>query len=73
MQLPKGISDVDDRRQKAACTERDRRRDEDEGKRPVSEADIEREEECGICMEMNGKVVLPSCSHAMCIKCYRQW
>lgn len=74
MQLPKGISDVDDRRQKAACTERYRRRDEDEGaKRPVSEADIEREEECGICMEMNGKVVLPSCSHAMCIKCYRQW
>jgi hypothetical protein len=24
-------------------------------------------------MEMNSKVVLPTCSHAMCIKCYRQW
>ncbi|CAD6259051.1 unnamed protein product [Miscanthus lutarioriparius] len=73
MQLPKGISDVDDWRQKAVCTEKYRRRDEDEGKRPVSEIDIEREEECGICMEMNSKVVLPSCSHAMCMKCYRQW
>ncbi|XP_066346376.1 E3 ubiquitin-protein ligase AIRP2-like isoform X1 [Miscanthus floridulus] len=73
MQLPKGISDVDDWRQKAVCTEKYRRRDEDEGKRPVSEIDIEREEECGICMEMNSKVVLPSCSHAMCMQCYRQW
>jgi len=74
MQLPKGISDLDDRRQKAVCTERYRRRDEDESKRPVSEIDVEREEECGICMETNStKVVLPTCSHAMCIKCYRQW
>ena len=73
MQLPKGISDLDDRRQKAVCTERYRRRDEDESKRPVSEIDVEREEECGICMEMNSKVVLPTCSHAMCMKCYRQW
>ncbi|WVZ87708.1 hypothetical protein U9M48_034305 [Paspalum notatum var. saurae] len=73
MQLPKGISDVDDRRQKAVCTERYRRRDEEESKRLVTEIDIEREEECGICMEMNSKVVLPTCSHAMCMKCYRQW
>ncbi|TVU16623.1 hypothetical protein EJB05_40196 [Eragrostis curvula] len=73
MQLHMGISDVDDRRQKAICTERYRRRDEDESKRPVSEIDVEREEECGICMEMNSKVVLPNCSHAMCIKCYWQW
>ncbi|KAL6651632.1 hypothetical protein ACP70R_010557 [Stipagrostis hirtigluma subsp. patula] len=75
MQLHKGISDVDDRRQKAVCTERYRRRDEDESSRQkaVSEIDVEREEECGICMEMNSKVVLPNCSHAMCMKCYRQW
>uniref|UniRef100_A0A0E0KWV9 RING-type domain-containing protein n=1 Tax=Oryza punctata TaxID=4537 RepID=A0A0E0KWV9_ORYPU len=73
MQLHKGISDVDDRQQKAICTERYRRRDEDESKRQVSEIDVEREEECGICMEMNNKVVLPNCSHAMCMKCYRQW
>ena len=74
MQLHDGISDDDDRRQKAVCSERYRRRDADEeqehSKRPV---DAEIDEECGICMELNGKVVLPNCSHAMCIKCYRQW
>jgi hypothetical protein len=24
-------------------------------------------------MELSSKVVLPNCSHAMCINCYRQW
>jgi hypothetical protein len=35
--------------------------------------DVEREDECGICMETCTKMVLPNCSHAMCIKCYRDW
>jgi hypothetical protein len=72
MQLHDGITDDDDCRQKAACSERYRRRDgaAEESKRPV---DAEIDEECGICMELNGKVVLPNCSHAMCIECYRQW
>ncbi|XP_051219945.1 E3 ubiquitin-protein ligase AIRP2 [Lolium perenne] len=72
MQLHDGITDDDDRRQKAACSERYGRRDDDsdKSKRPV---DAEIDEECGICMELNGKVVLPNCSHAMCIECYRQW
>jgi len=39
----------------------------------ISEIDDNIEEECGICMEINTKVVLPTCSHAMCIKCYRDW
>ena len=39
----------------------------------ISEIDDNIEEECGICMEINNKVVLPTCSHAMCIKCYRDW
>ncbi|GKD49515.1 zinc finger, RING/FYVE/PHD-type containing protein, partial [Tanacetum coccineum] len=30
----------------------------------------EEEEECGICMESNDKLVLPKCSHAMCSNCY---
>ncbi|XP_020163396.1 E3 ubiquitin-protein ligase AIRP2 [Aegilops tauschii subsp. strangulata] len=74
MQLEHGISDSDDRRQRAACSEGYRRRDEPEdSKRPVSEIDAEIEEECGICMELNSRVVLPNCSHDMCINCYRQW
>ncbi|KAL5657386.1 hypothetical protein ACJX0J_030549, partial [Zea mays] len=48
-----------------------RRRMEDWKK--VSGRDVEREDECGICMEACTKMVLPNCSHAMCIKCYRDW
>ena len=52
--------------------ERYRRRDGEEH-RQHADVDIEREEECGICMEMNSKIVLPNCNHAMCLKCYREW
>lgn len=39
----------------------------------LANVDIEREDECGICLEPCTKVVLPNCCHAMCIKCYRNW
>ncbi|WCJ36203.1 RING/U-box superfamily protein [Euphorbia peplus] len=35
--------------------------------------DVEREDECGICLEPCTKMVVPSCCHAMCINCYRDW
>ncbi|KAL5198102.1 hypothetical protein ABZP36_001614 [Zizania latifolia] len=57
---------------RSICIERYRRQDEDQ-KMVISEIDDNIEEECGICMEINSKVVLPTCSHAMCIKCYRDW
>lgn len=63
---------MEDRKQREACREKYRKRDEEErGK--FTEVDIEREEECGICMELNSKVVLPNCNHALCMKCYRDW
>ncbi|KAG8377018.1 hypothetical protein BUALT_Bualt09G0124500 [Buddleja alternifolia] len=72
LQLHKGITDVEERKQREICETKYRRRNEmDKGK--LSEIEIEREEECGICMEMNTKVVLPSCSHSLCMKCYRNW
>ncbi|XP_010520211.1 PREDICTED: uncharacterized protein LOC104799400 [Tarenaya hassleriana] len=72
LQLQKGITDLEDRKQKEVCNMRYRRKDEGErGK--LSDIDIEREEECGICMEMNSMVVLPNCTHSLCIKCYRDW
>lgn len=37
------------------------------------DVDMEREDECGICLEPGTKIVLPSCCHAMCINCYRDW
>ncbi|KAB2089639.1 hypothetical protein ERO13_A03G062600v2 [Gossypium hirsutum] len=42
-------------------------------KRKVSDMELEREDECGICLEPCNKVVLPNCCHAMCINCYRNW
>ncbi|KAL9243600.1 hypothetical protein vseg_017469 [Gypsophila vaccaria] len=72
LQLESGVSDTEDKKQKAVCMERYRKRDEDDYGQ-FSEADIEREEECGICMENYSKIVLPNCNHVMCLKCYRQW
>ncbi|CAM8900325.1 hypothetical protein QQ045_010267 [Rhodiola kirilowii] len=72
MQLQKGVSDTEDKKQRAICVERYRKKDED-GSRQFSDIDMEREEECGICLEMNCKIVLPSCNHMMCLKCYRDW
>ncbi|XP_027350426.1 E3 ubiquitin-protein ligase AIRP2-like isoform X2 [Abrus precatorius] len=72
LQLHRGVSDVEDRKQKHLCATKYKRKDlTSKGK--LSEIDREREEECGICMEMNNKVVLPNCSHSMCMKCYRDW
>lgn len=54
------------------CMERYKKREDDE-RRIISEIDMEREDECGICMEMNTMIVLPKCNHSMCLKCYRDW
>lgn len=70
VQLERGVTDTEDKKQKAVCMERYRRRDDQEHR---SDVDIEREEECGICMETNCKIVLPNCYHAMCLKCYHEW
>ncbi|XP_042945992.1 E3 ubiquitin-protein ligase AIRP2 isoform X1 [Carya illinoinensis] len=72
LQLQRGITDVEERKQREICATKYKRKDEtDKGK--LSEIDLEREEECSICMEMNSKVVLPICNHSMCMKCYRVW
>ncbi|XP_010558380.1 PREDICTED: uncharacterized protein LOC104827054 isoform X2 [Tarenaya hassleriana] len=72
LQLHRGITDVEERKQREICDKRYRREDgTDKGK--VSEIDVEREEECGICLEVRSKVVLPTCNHSMCMKCYRNW
>ncbi|XP_023909203.1 E3 ubiquitin-protein ligase AIRP2 isoform X2 [Quercus suber] len=39
----------------------------------LSDVDMEREDECGICLEPCTKMVLPNCCHAMCINCYLDW
>lgn len=72
VQLQRGITDIEERKQREVYAAKFERKDRlDKGK--TSEIDLEREEECGICMELNSKVVLPSCNHSMCMKCYRSW
>ncbi|KAG8482161.1 hypothetical protein CXB51_026799 [Gossypium anomalum] len=59
-----GVTDSEDKQQKAACVERYRRREDEEYKQ-LTDIDFEREEECGICMETNSKMLLPNCNHTM--------
>nr|AAV33648.1 putative protein [Avicennia marina] len=73
LQLHRGITDVEERKQRVIIPQLNTRRRDEMAKGKLSEIEIEREEECAICMEMNSKVVLPSCSHSMCMKCYRNW
>ncbi|KAI4353313.1 hypothetical protein L6164_002272 [Bauhinia variegata] len=72
LQLQRGITDVEERKQSEICATKYKRKDA-MSKGKLSEIDKEREEECGICMEMNSKVVLPTCNHSMCMKCYQNW
>ncbi|KAI7749395.1 hypothetical protein M8C21_023944 [Ambrosia artemisiifolia] len=44
-----------------------------EKKTKSSKLDMEREDECGICLEPCTKMVLPDYCHAMCINCYHDW
>ncbi|KAI4324467.1 hypothetical protein MLD38_029955 [Melastoma candidum] len=72
LQLHKGISDAEERKQRELCAAKYKKLNEcDRGKQV--EIDSERDEECGICMEICSKIVLPLCLHSMCMKCYRSW
>ncbi|MBA0748702.1 hypothetical protein Gogos_002694 [Gossypium gossypioides] len=60
-----GVTDSEDKQQKAACVERYRRREDEEYKQ-LTDIDFEREEECGICMETNSKMRSRSQSCPFC-------
>ncbi|PRQ40059.1 putative transcription factor C2H2 family [Rosa chinensis] len=44
-----------------------------EDRKNLSDQDLERDDECGICMENYAKMVLPNCGHSMCITCFHDW
>ncbi|KAL8215200.1 hypothetical protein R6Q57_004649 [Mikania cordata] len=70
MQLQSGVTDLEEEKQKEILLKNYSRND----RFGLSDADVERETECGICMETNKKlVVLPSCNHSICLKCYLDW
>ncbi|KAJ1295408.1 hypothetical protein BS78_01G221500 [Paspalum vaginatum] len=68
LQLPSGITDLDDKKQRTLCLKKFRRKDEE-----LSEVDTERELECGICLEVGRRIVLPDCAHTLCVRCYEDW
>jgi hypothetical protein len=68
LQLPSGITELDDKKQRRLCVDRFRRRDAG-----FSQLDLERELECGICLEANAKIVLPDCTHSLCLSCFEHW
>ncbi|CAN0910696.1 E3 ubiquitin-protein ligase AIRP2 [Linum grandiflorum] len=73
LQLQRGITELEDRKQIEVCCSKYTRDELHERRGEMSRIDAEREEECGICMEMNPKFVLPDCNHSMCLKCFRDW
>ncbi|XP_021638562.1 E3 ubiquitin-protein ligase AIRP2 isoform X1 [Hevea brasiliensis] len=60
-----------DTTQEEGCMEVVKKRLEE--RRKLSDTDLEREDECGICLEPCTKMVVPSCCHTMCINCYHDW
>jgi len=68
LQLPSGITELDDKKQRRLCVDKFRGRDAD-----FSQVDLERELECGICLEVNAKIVLPDCTHSLCLMCFEHW
>ncbi|TXG56133.1 hypothetical protein EZV62_017446 [Acer yangbiense] len=44
-----------------------------EDRRKLLDKDLERDDECGICMENCTKMVLPNCGHSLCISCFHDW
>lgn len=72
LQLQKGVTDLEERKQKEVYANRYQKKTDFKDRRE-SKIDIEREKECGVCLEVKAKVVLPNCCHQMCFKCYREW
>ncbi|KAK1315155.1 hypothetical protein QJS10_CPA06g01282 [Acorus calamus] len=71
-QLEDNLAELEGCKDRGRCMDVISKKRADE-KRKLSDKDVEREDECGICMEICTKIVLPYCNHAMCINCYRDW
>ncbi|XP_043706942.1 E3 ubiquitin-protein ligase AIRP2-like [Telopea speciosissima] len=71
-QLEVELTELVDKNERAEFLEMSGRRRVEEMPK-LSNNDTEREDECGICMDACTKIVLPNCSHTMCISCFREW
>ncbi|KAH9603840.1 hypothetical protein KSS87_005960 [Heliosperma pusillum] len=73
LQLQTAITEFEERKQKELCSTTRYSQYGPHERRELTKLEKELEEECGICMEMNPKVVLPHCCHSLCFKCYQDW
>lgn len=71
--LDGGLTEREALEQRAVCMEKYMKKSREGVANVETEVDAEREKECGICLEMVSKVVLPNCYHSLCIKCYKDW
>uniref|UniRef100_A0A1D1Z7E6 RING finger protein 141 n=1 Tax=Anthurium amnicola TaxID=1678845 RepID=A0A1D1Z7E6_9ARAE len=71
-QLESNMTDMDDTKEWNRCRDIFSKKVNQEWNK-LSDKELERENECGICMESCTKMVLPDCNHAMCINCYHDW
>ncbi|KAL5552696.1 hypothetical protein UlMin_040097 [Ulmus minor] len=71
-QLEGEIAELEDCNRRNQGLEALSRRGE-EYQRKVYDKEIDRDDECGICMENGTKMVLPNCGHSMCICCFHDW
>nr|GMD17389.1 E3 ubiquitin-protein ligase AIRP2 [Ipomoea batatas] len=72
LQIQRGITDFEEMKQKEICS----LRYSTKGKLSEIELEreaLEREAECGICLEPNSKVVMPDCRHSLCLRCFQEW
>ncbi|KAK6922332.1 hypothetical protein RJ641_012839 [Dillenia turbinata] len=71
-QLEGDLTELKDNHRRGRCSEvMSRKRSEE--RRKLQEKDVDRDDECGICMESWSNVVLPNCGHSMCLGCFHDW
>ncbi|CAN1314224.1 E3 ubiquitin-protein ligase AIRP2 [Linum perenne] len=69
-QLESQFVDSDHKRSRGSDVLTRKRADD---RRKLADNEFERDEECGICMETGGKMVLPNCRHSLCMNCFHNW
>ncbi|GAV75590.1 zf-C3HC4_3 domain-containing protein [Cephalotus follicularis] len=66
------FTELEDKSKRSHCTQVLSRKRVEDG-RKLSDKELERDDECGICMENSTKMVLPNCGHFLCISCFHDW
>jgi len=72
-QLEGNLIDFDEKSKRSARSTDILSRKRVDEKRRMFDKDFDRDDECGICLEPGTKMVLPTCGHCLCIRCFHDW